>query len=103
VDLKKINRFDNIRKRGCSIYAALPAITRGNYDNIIKSKLLQVVDSGIIEGLLLGNIGQLEYVKDISNIKIRCDHSFNIFNSMSLRQLYDLGAVGATIISRIEY
>lgn len=97
VDLKKLNRFDNIRKRGCSIYAALPAITRGNYDNIIKSKLLQVVDSGIIEGLLLGNIGQLEYVKDISNIKIRCDHSFNIFNSMSLRQLYDLGAVGATL------
>mgnify|MGYP001021503516 CR=1 FL=1 len=96
-DLKNLNRFDDIRKKGCSIYAALPAITRGNYDNIIKSKLLQVVESGIIEGLLLANIGQLEYVKDISNIKIRCDHSFNIFNSISLQQLYDLGADGATL------
>jgi len=96
VNIKNLNHFHNIKKMGCSIYAALPSITRGNYDRIIKSKLAQVVDSGIIEGLLLGNIGQLEYVKDISNIKIRCDHSFNIFNRMSLQQLDGLGAVGAT-------
>lgn len=89
--------FQALKKEGCSIYASLPSITRGNYDRIIKSRLPEVVESGILEGLMLGNIGQLEYVKGISNIKVRCDYSFNVLNSISLQQLSSMGVSGAAI------
>ncbi|HEY9062868.1 MAG TPA: DUF3656 domain-containing protein [Pseudobacteroides sp.] len=94
---ENLRYFDELKQKGCSIYAALPAITRGNYDKLIKSKLPGIIKSGIIDGILLGNIGQLKYVKDAPGIKLRCDHSFNIFNSATLAQLHGLGVDGAVL------
>jgi putative protease len=100
---ENINSFYGLKQKGCSIYAALPSITRGNYDNLIKAKLSGIIESEIVEGMLLGNMGQLEYVKDIQGIKIRCDHSFNILNRVSLVELNSLGICGATLSPELNH
>ncbi|MDP4182393.1 MAG: U32 family peptidase, partial [Bacillota bacterium] len=94
---KNVEIFKKYREMGCIIYAAFPAITRGNYDKLIKSNIARIIDSGCIDGVLLGNIGHIEFVKDFSGIKLRCDHSFNILNSLTLSQLRDVGVLGATL------
>ncbi|MDP4181917.1 MAG: U32 family peptidase, partial [Bacillota bacterium] len=49
-----------------------------------------------------GNLGHIEFVKDLSGIKLRCDHSFNILNSLTLSQLRDVGVLGATLSSELN-
>lgn len=86
---------DLLKQRGIKVYASIPSITRGNMDSIIKSHLQQVTDTGI-DGVMIGNIGSLEYLKDF-NIEIRGDYSLNIFNSFSIDSLHGMGLSGTTI------
>jgi len=86
---------DSFRQRGIQVYASIPSITRGNMDSVIKKHIKQVMSTGI-DGVMIGNIGNLEYVKDF-NIAIEGDYSLNIYNSCSLDRLHNMGLSGTTI------
>jgi U32 family peptidase len=77
------------RNSGVEVYAALPAITRGNYDMLIRSKLEKILASGI-DGMLVGNPGSLEYVRKLPLSRVMGDYALNVFNSRSAHELAEL-------------
>ena len=79
---------DEIKKAKAEIFVALPQITRGNYDRIIKSL------SNIPNGILIGNISGIEQAK---GHKIHADSSLNVFNSLTETQMSSLNLSGATL------
>lgn len=82
--------IDLLRQNDIEIFVYLPSITRGNYDLLIKSNIQRLVDLGI-DGFLIGNLGALEYMSQFPQVKIACDHSFNIFNSETVEHLSNAG------------
>ncbi|WP_010681056.1 DUF3656 domain-containing U32 family peptidase [Acetivibrio cellulolyticus] len=86
----------NLKGKGMEVYIYIPSITRGNYDNLIKSELDEMLDAGI-DGLLVGNMGLLGQEKYMSQFNIVGDYSLNCFNSSSIKQLAELGLNGITL------
>ncbi|MFZ5989159.1 MAG: DUF3656 domain-containing U32 family peptidase [Bacillota bacterium] len=86
----------SLKGRDTEIFVLIPPITRGNYDTLIKFGLNDVVELGI-DGLIIGNLGSLEYARAYSGISIMGDYSLNIFNSSSMGVLKDLGFNGVTL------
>ncbi|NLP15184.1 MAG: U32 family peptidase [Clostridium sp.] len=78
------------------VYAYIPPITKGNYDKLIKSRLKYVVEMGI-KGILVGNIGSVEYAAGFPGLSIMGDHPMNIFNSTSIKAVRGLGIDGVTL------
>jgi len=86
---------DAAKEEGFEVYIWIPAITRGNYDNLIKSKLKMISRWGF-DGIMTGNVGTLDYALD-TGLKVHGDYSLNIFNSQSLAEMHKLGLTGVTI------
>lgn len=98
-DEEKIKMIFNIKKRTREVFISIPPITRGNYQNIVKSRLKPLVSAGV-DGFIIGNIGTLKDIEKVSNIediKVMGDYSLNIFNSSSICTLKDLGFLGASL------
>lgn len=85
-----------IKGNGTEIFAFIPPITRGNYDNLIKSKLEDVIDMGV-DGILAGNLGTIHMAKNFKDISIMGDYSLNVFNSNSIRELAQMGLDGVNL------
>lgn len=83
------DKFKEYRKRGTGIFVHLPSITRGNYDDIIRSRLESIVESGV-DGFLIGNLGSLEYVRDFPGLQVAGDLALNVFNNYSVNELAEL-------------
>ncbi len=86
----------DLRSKGHEVYIYMPSITRGNYDDLIGSRLDEIIDVGI-NGLLVGNIGFLGQEKYVSRINTMGDYSLNCFNSSSLMQFAQMGLKGVTL------
>jgi len=91
------------RARGIEVFAALPAITRGAYDRLLKKeetvKLFKLVD-----GILAGNYGTLWFGGNTGAMNenvfkriITGDYSFNIFNHWSVKEVIKMGLGGITL------
>ncbi len=78
------------------VFLWLPSITRGNYDNLIISRLNKLAESGI-DGVMVGNPGSINYFKDFKKLAITGDYSLNVFNSLTLEELKYMGLAGATL------
>ncbi|RXE59311.1 DUF3656 domain-containing U32 family peptidase [Acetivibrio mesophilus] len=78
------------------LFVFIPPITRGNYDELIKSRLDSIVKMGV-DGILLGNPGSVEYARAFPDIRVMGDYSLNIFNSISIKALRDMGFDGASL------
>lgn len=83
-------------RENAEVFVFIPPITRGNYNELIKSKLQDIVRMGV-DGVLLGNLGSVEYAKAYPKIRVMGDYSLNIFNSTSIRTLKDMGFDGAAV------
>ena len=69
-------------------YIVFPTITKENYAKLIKRNIKHL--STICDGFVLSNIGQLEYVKNISTNLIAND-TWNVFNNYTIQSLKELG------------
>ncbi len=78
------------------IFLWLPSITKGNYDKLIVSRLNKLAETGI-NGIMVGNLGSINYFKDFKNFILTGDYSLNVFNSFTLDELKDMGLNGAAI------
>lgn len=88
--------FNSWRKRGIEVFAQLPAITRGGFDKMMGARLKDIAETSL-DGVLLGNLGSLEFLGDAGDLKIMGDYSLNVFNSHSQRELLALGIKGLTL------
>jgi len=84
------------REKGIGVFIQLPAITRGNYDRLIKEKLPGIIDMGV-DGIIAGNPGTVRFLNDFHTLKIMGDYNLNIFNSLSIKEMKDMGLRGITL------
>ena len=78
------------RKAGSELFLWLPPVTRGNYDRLIKTHLIERGFSGI-DGVLAGNPGTVEMLKGVDGLRLAGDLSLNIFNRLSLEEAAGTG------------
>ncbi len=99
---KNFKLISEYRGEGCEIFVWLPAVTRGNYDGLIKSHSRLLAEAEI-DGILLGNLGLIEEFKGkYPRRKMTGDYSLNMFNSFSIEQLRDLGLDGVTLSAELN-
>lgn len=84
------------KDKGVELFIQLPSITRGNYDRLIKKELEGVLQAGI-DGIMIRNIGLLEFARDLKGIEIVGDHTLNAYNGYTIRELVKIGLKGITI------
>ena len=88
-----INKLDLIKQFKGKKYILFPLVTKANYDKLIKANLDKLAK--IIDGFVISNIGQLEYVKEFintnNNLELIANYTLNTFNSYSISLLKDLG------------
>lgn len=77
-------------------YIVLPAITKQNYETLIKNNIIKILSH--VDGFVLSNIGQLEYFNSFldntdnsKSIEFIANYNFNTFNSYTLSLLENLG------------
>ena len=87
-----LTKLELIEKFNGKKYILFPAITKANYDKLIKKNIAKLLPK--VNGFVLSNIGQLEYLKEFnssSNIELIANYNFNTFNSYTIKLLQDLG------------
>ncbi|MCX7842977.1 MAG: DUF3656 domain-containing protein [Clostridia bacterium] len=90
------NLFSEMRKNGTEIFMWLPNVTKGNYEHFIRTQLNQIPDWGI-DGVLIANLGSLDYFAQLPEVKVRGDIGLNIFNSFALSEYENLGFSSLTL------
>lgn len=98
-DEENIKMIFNIKKRTGEVYISIPPITRGNYKNIVNSRLKSLINAGV-DGFIIGNMGALKDIEKAGNledIKVLGDYSLNVFNGSSICVLKDLGFSGTVL------
>lgn len=86
------------RDVGKEIYMYLPASIKGKYTQLVEKNMKAL--SAYIDGLLVGNIGIINLIREklnLGSIPIMGDYSLNITNSASLLAYRDMGLQGATL------
>jgi len=87
-----VNNYDYLQNYNERKYAVFPIITKSNYAKFIKDNLSKVAK--IVDGFVISNIGQLEYVKDLlehKELELIANYSLNTFNSEAVELLNSLG------------
>ncbi|MGI6776629.1 MAG: DUF3656 domain-containing U32 family peptidase [Acetivibrionales bacterium] len=90
LDNNKLEEICTYRSNGSEAFVWIPSITRGNYERVIENALDRL-NPGMIDGISLGNIGSLAFVKDDHKLIISGDYSLNVFNSYAIREYFRLG------------
>ena len=81
-NLELIKKFDGKK------YILFPTITKANYERLIKSHIEKV--AGFVDGFVISNIGQLEFVSGL-NKELIANYTLNTFNSYTVELLESLG------------
>ncbi len=84
-----------LKENGAEVFAAIPPVTKGEEDELLKKQAKDLQTVGI-DGVLLGNISHLEFFAD-SGLPMVGDYSFNIYNSQSIKAAADLGLKGVAL------
>ena len=66
----------------------LPSITKANYARLIKDNIENLVSK--LDGFVLSNIGQLQYLQNI-NTSLIANYTFNTFNTFAIDILKNFG------------
>lgn len=93
--------FDSLHESNMEVFIWLPSITRGNYNELIMSRMDFIGKLGV-NGLLIGNLGSLEYAGGQFGLKIAGDHAINIFNSFAACEMSKLKLDGITLSPEIN-
>lgn len=89
-----IKNKELIQEFKCKKYIVFPVITKANYDVLIKKNIKSL--SKIVEGFVVSNMGQLEYLAGIDT-HIIANENFNVFNSYTANELKSFGIQEITL------
>ena len=81
-NLELIKRFNGKK------FILFPTVTKANYAKLIKENLNKLCE--YVDGFVISNIGQLEYIKKY-NKELIANYTLNTFNSFSIELLKNLG------------
>jgi len=84
------------QEKRIEVFAWVPSVTRGNYDRFLKERAETVIEKGV-DGILVGNIGTIEYFLNFPELMIAGDFPLNVFNSFSINEMKRLGLSGITL------
>ena len=90
--------IEEARSTGKEIYAAIPAITRGKWNELVKNNIKKI--EPIIDGFLCGSLSTLNILKQyqtVDSTKLFGDYSLNVLNGRTLEELKELGFSGAML------
>lgn len=90
---------DELKKMGVEVYAWLPPVTRGFYDDLFEGNPEGILQLGI-DGLMAGNIGSLAFAG--TGLPMIGDHTLNIFNSSSVNEYRKAGLKGITLSPELD-
>ena len=83
-----LNNTDLIKQFSGKKYVLFPTITKANYEKLIKNNIDKI--SNWVDGFVISNIGQLEYVARL-NKELIANYTLNTFNSYAVELLESLG------------
>ena len=83
-----LKNTDLLSKFNAKKYIMFPTITKRNYAKLIKENINKLALD--VDGFVLSNIGQLEYLKGIDT-EIIANYTLNTFNTITLELLQELG------------
>ena len=86
---KALLHKEELKKLKSNVYVLFPTITKNNYDRLIKQNIKEL--SKVVEGFVISNIGQLDYVRDLKDKKLIANYTMNVFNSYTVELLKSLG------------
>ncbi len=90
--------IEEARSMGKEIYSAIPAITRGKWNELVKNNIVKI--EPIIDGFLCGSMSTINILKQyqtVESTKVFGDYSLNVLNGRTLEQLKKLGLSGAML------
>ncbi len=92
-----LNNSELISSLNCKKYAVFPNVTKANYAKIIKDNIKNIAK--IVDGFVISNIGQLEYVKSFAKkTKLIANYTLNAFNTEAI-ELYNNFGLTKIILS----
>ncbi|MBR6253553.1 MAG: U32 family peptidase [Clostridia bacterium] len=83
-----LNNLELIKKFSGKKYILFPTITKSNYEKLIKNNIEKI--SEFVDGFVISNIGQLEYVKNLDKDLV-ANYTLNTFNSYAVNLLKNIG------------
>ncbi len=83
--LNHIELLENFKGKKFIVF---PSITKANYAKLIKNNIDKLASK--VDGFVLSNIGQLEYLKHLNKTLI-ANYTFNTFNTFCIDELKKLG------------
>ena len=77
-------------------YIILPAITKSNYENLIKNNLLEVSQN--VKGIVISNLSQINIIKELKIEKeLIANYTMNIENNFTVQTLKKYGILKYTV------
>ncbi|NLK71531.1 MAG: U32 family peptidase [Clostridiales bacterium] len=101
LDDKHTTDIMTLKNADKKIFAWLPAVTRGLYDDMLRKNAARI-SKFPLDGILIGNPGQYEIFKD-SDIPLYGDVSLNLYNSFSVLQFSELGLKGIALSHELTF
>jgi len=93
------NTAGQLKAAEIEVFAWLPSITRGNYENLIE-RFAGQKSQYMVDGILCGNTGTLRKLGK-SGLRLAGDISLNIFNTNSLSEAAGLGLESAALSAEL--
>jgi putative protease len=81
-----LKNLELIKRISGKKYVVFPLVTKGNYERIIKENIDKIAP--LVDGFVISNIGQLEY---IHGGELVANYTMNVFNSYTISLLKSLG------------
>jgi putative protease len=85
-----------LRSAGTEVYAWIPSITRGSCGRLLE-RFIAEKDYHHFDGVLAANTGTLQRLSGIEGLTPALDISMNLYNSLSLKKVFLMGAESAAI------
>lgn len=89
------------------MYIYLPAIVKGNYNNLLYNNIENAIKNYEIHGLVVSNIGAVKLLNSLflnlnKEFKIIANYTFNVFNSNTILELEKMGIDTFTISPELD-
>ena len=90
-----------------NIYIYMPTIIKSNYKNLLLSNIESTLQNYKIQGFVISNICNFKLLESLSkefnnNFEIITNYTFNVYNSYTISELKELGAIRYTISPELD-
>ena len=90
-----------------NLYIYLPTISKNRYNNIINTKIDTLIDKFNVKGIVFSNLGNILLLESLKNkygnkLEFIGNYSFNVYNSISTKELKNLDLNKLTLSPELD-